>query len=265
MYAWVLIPGIEKRIKRIEKRMSVTDRCAFLHCDCAKKAQISCAFHASYALFFLSCNKLKGCYKIGNTLREKLNLDSNILTGSTKNWRNIKSVVHDYLDCAEVWEAQPQQFVSLLQTSLKTINRCLSKQPANSVQTNELLLKEYCSSLNTFYHHPQIIDDVKLYYQKMELKKRDEDNLQQVHIQSNATAAAIVFEKSRLMEVKSKKRSFDEIEDEDDCPVSDDAEEELTIDSISEINQQYEQSLFDTEDPFNINPAVSKVSSMLYT
>ncbi|RCH93053.1 hypothetical protein CU097_013060, partial [Rhizopus azygosporus] len=72
----------------------------------------------------------------------------------------------------------------------------------------------------------------------------------------------MVLEKSSLMEKGSKKRSFDEIDDEDDRPVlfdrnsnvrsmkSADVEEELTID-YTEINHQYEQSLFDTEDPFN--------------
>ncbi|CAO3638203.1 unnamed protein product [Mucor hiemalis] len=39
---------------------------------------------------------------------------------------------------------------------------------------------------------------------------------------------------------------------------SDDAKEELAIIDISEINNQYEQSLFDTKDPFNPNPSISK-------
>ncbi|KAI7897115.1 uncharacterized protein EV154DRAFT_490493 [Mucor mucedo] len=215
-------------------------------------------------------NKLKGSYTLDDSLREKLSLTPNILTGSVKTWSNIKDVVDDYLDHSEVWEAQPQQFVLMLQTSLKTINNILSKQPASSTSITELLLKQYCSSLDIFYHHPKIVADLKLYYQKKELKKRDKDNLQQAHIQSNATASAMVLEKSRLMEEGSKKRLFDEIEDEDDCPVLTDrkskdrsmksagAEEELTIDDISEISKQYEQSLFDAEDPFNPNPSVSK-------
>ncbi|CAO3678953.1 unnamed protein product [Rhizopus stolonifer] len=151
----------------------------------------------------------------------------------------------------------------MLQTSLKTINNILSKQPANSTSTTELLLKQYCSSLDIFYHHPKIIADLKLYYQKKELKKRDKDNLQQAHIQSNATASAMVLEKSRLMEEGSKKRSFSEIEGEDDCPVLADrkskdrsmnsagGEEEFTIDDISEMSKQYDQYLSDAEDPFN--------------
>ncbi|KAI7897121.1 uncharacterized protein EV154DRAFT_580725 [Mucor mucedo] len=191
-------------------------------------------------------------YKIDHTLRAKLNLDHNILTGSAKSWRDIKCVVRDYLDCSEVWEDQPQQFVLLLQKSLKAIITYLSKQPTNNVQTNELLLKEYCSNLDTFYHNPRIINAVKKLYQTLELKKRDEDNLQQAHIQSSATASAMVIEKSRMMEITSKKRLFDEVEDE-----SGDVEEE----SSCLLNQQYEQSLFDSEDPFNPNPTVSKVSS----
>lgn len=64
-----------------------------------------------------------------------------------------------------------------------------------------------------------IVVDLKLYYQKKELEKRDKDNLQQAHIQSNATASAMILEKSRLMEEGSKKRLFDEIEDEDELSV----------------------------------------------
>lgn len=94
-------------------------------------------------------NKLKGSYTLDDSLREKLSLTPDILTGSVKTWSNIKDVVDDYLDHSEVWEAQPQQFVLMLQTSLKTIDNILSKQHASSTSTTELLLKQYCSSLTT--------------------------------------------------------------------------------------------------------------------
>ncbi|KAG2191192.1 hypothetical protein INT46_004939 [Mucor plumbeus] len=262
-----------------------------LHYTCVYTNALACIFRLAFTIFLFSLskikptlkptppnlNKLKGSYTLDDSLREKLSLTSNILTGSVKTWSNIKDVVDDYLNHSEVWEAQPQQFVLMLQTSLKTINNILSKQSASSTSTTELLLKQYCSSLDIFYHHPMIVVDLKLYYQKKELEKRDKDNLQQAHIQSNATASAMILEKSRLMEEGSKKRLFDEIEDEDELSVLADrkskdhygkkvdqsmkcvsAEEELSIDDISEISKQYEQSLFDAEDPFNPNPSMSK-------
>lgn len=164
-------------------------------------------------------NKLKGSFTLSDSLRKKLCLAPNILTGSVKTWGSIKDVVDDYLNHSEVWESQPQQFVLMLQTAFKTINNILGKQPTNSTSTIELLLKQYCSSLDTFYRNPMIVQDVTSYYLKKELKRRDQDNLEQALIQSNATASAMVIEKSRLLEERSKKRSFTVVDDEDDCSV----------------------------------------------
>ncbi|KAG2202668.1 hypothetical protein INT47_002100 [Mucor saturninus] len=65
------------------------------------------------------------------------------------------------------------------------------------------------------------------------------------------------------MEMTSKKRLFDEVEDGVDClkainPVDFKEIGDLEEDSTCLLNEQYEQSLFDSEDPFNPNPSVSK-------
>lgn len=147
-------------------------------------------------------------------LREKSKLNHCILTGNAKSWASLKNVVDSYLDRAELWERTPQGFALLLQTSLKKVSDTIKMQPVESVSTSNLLLFKYCQSLHSFYSNAEIVIDLKQYYQKKELQKRVEDNQEQSHIQCAATASALIFEKGRLMEEESKKRSLDEDEEE---------------------------------------------------
>lgn len=158
--------------------------------------------------------KLKGSYILTDNLREKSKLDHSILTGDAKSWASLKNVIDSYLDRAELWEHTPQGFALLLQKSLKKVSDTIKMQPVDSVSTSDLLLSEYCSSLHSFYSNAKIVIDLKRYYQKKELQKRAEDNQEQSHIQSAATASALIYEKSRLMEEESKKRSLNEDEEE---------------------------------------------------
>lgn len=161
-------------------------------------------------------NKLRGNYRIGDNLRKKTDLDSSILCGYARDWSRIKDVVDDYLERSEVWESQPIQFVLLLRESLKKMNSILSKQHPRETTAIELLLIQYTSSLHTFYQHPKIVNDLKKYYRRQELKKRSKYNFEQLQVQSDATASAMAFEKSRLIEEKSRKRVFDSVNDKDE-------------------------------------------------
>lgn len=157
-------------------------------------------------------NKLKGSYIIDKDLRDTLQLDPNILTGSAKTWQKAKLIVDDYFERCETWLEQPQQFVSLLRKTLHKIILHLEKQSVNDLSNVELLLKQYCSSLEKFYCQTGVVQDLMSYYEKKELQKRAQDNLLQVHTQSEATASVLVIEKSRTLERLSKKRTLDDME-----------------------------------------------------
>ncbi|GAN02977.1 hypothetical protein MAM1_0032d02427 [Mucor ambiguus] len=206
-------------------------------------------------------NKLKGSYQLDDRLREKLGLAPNVLTGSVKTWSNVKAVVDEYLNNSQTWEAESQQFVLLLQTTVKRIIKSISKKPDYSTTNIELLLIQYCSSLLTFYKNPQIISEIEAYYKRKELERRAKENLQQAQIQSSATASAMVVEQSRQMEESSKKRSYDSVDNDYNLNLqrkdSPNEEEEFNLNEIGEANVQ-EQSLYDTDDPFNANPSVTK-------
>ncbi|KAG2228141.1 hypothetical protein INT45_009187 [Circinella minor] len=160
-------------------------------------------------------NKLRGDYRIGKDLRKKTKLYPNVLCGITSGWNRIQDVVDDYLERSELWESQPIQFVLLLQESLKKMNTILSNQPAHKTTAIELLLIQYTSSLHTFYQHPKFANDLQTYYRKQELKKRTKYNFELLEIQSNSTVLVMALEKSRLIEEKLRKRTFDDVSNED--------------------------------------------------
>lgn len=72
------------------------------------------------------CVKVVSMDVANKDLRERLQLDPDILTGGARTWSKTKNVVADYLNKSEVWVEQPQQFVSLLQRTLYKISTHLN-------------------------------------------------------------------------------------------------------------------------------------------
>lgn len=162
-------------------------------------------------------NKLKGSYQLDGQLREKLDIENHALTSTAKKRCNIKAVVDEYLGNAEIWEAEPDQFVLLLQTTIKKIIKYISKKADYATTNVELLLLQYLESLLKFYQqNPRIISDLRAYYRRKKLERRAKKNAQQARMQSSATKSAMVVEQSRQMEEGWKKRSYDSVENDDD-------------------------------------------------